>query len=200
MLALFICLFHPCQGSDLPVQSHVVATAIVRIRADTGIIVTNIKYPYKQQKHHSNPPSSMAPVTVTSTGVARQTIDDPNLIALIERLSKFYPSAAAAADVLVDATNTVAGDGDAPSAAGSAVVYVATNNAAGATDGDIIMADAVPGDGVSPATVPMATSTTRSTGESESTSQPQQPPLDVKSLVAELDSVPKWQFQELVSD
>lgn len=142
----------------------------------------------------------MAPVTVTSTGVARQTIDDPNLIALIERLSKFYPSAAAAADVLVDATNTVAGDGDAPSAAGSAVVDVATNNAAGATDGDIIMADAVPGDGVSPATVPMATSTTRSTGESESTSQPQQPPLDVKSLVAELDSVPKWQFQELVSD
>mmetsp|Transcript_14935 Transcript_14935/g.32205 ORF Transcript_14935/g.32205 Transcript_14935/m.32205 type:complete len:97 (+) Transcript_14935:479-769(+) len=31
----------------------------------------------------------MAPVTATSVGIARQTIDDPKLIALLERLSKF---------------------------------------------------------------------------------------------------------------
>ena len=118
----------------------------------------------------------MAPVTTTSTGVARQIIDDPNLIALIERLSKFDSSSA---------SEEVLGDAAAPAPAGSAAV----DDAAATDDGDVPMADA---------------NTNRyndSHGDSPAAAN-KPPPLDVVGLVAELDSVvvPKWQFQEMVRD
>ncbi len=119
----------------------------------------------------------MAPVTATATGVARQTIDDPNLIALIERLSKFdrhYHGSSASDEVL--------GDAAAPAPAGSAV-----DGADVADDGDFAMADATNSNNDSHGDSPAAAS--------------KPPPLDVEGLVVELDSVvPKWQFQELVRD
>jgi hypothetical protein len=109
----------------------------------------------------------MAPVTATTTGIACQTIDDPNLLALIERLSKFDPQSNPSG-VRVPATD--------------------------ANDGDVIMADDA-NNNYSHGESPMATS---ATGDSESAEKQPQPPLDVDGLVAELDGVPKWRFQELV--
>ena len=47
----------------------------------------------------------MAPVTVTSAGIARQIIDDVELIDLIERLSKFDPTDASPAGVAAGDNN-----------------------------------------------------------------------------------------------
>lgn len=135
----------------------------------------------------------MAPVTATSTGVARQTIDDLNLIALIERLSKFDTAAAAGAD----------------DAAGSAVVAAVTAEAEATqinvNDGDVSMADvdvvAVKDDDDDDDMM-ATTASAPAAGEEESGNNnnkpPPPPPLDIPGLVAELDSVPKWRFQELV--
>jgi hypothetical protein len=142
----------------------------------------------------------MAPVTATSTGVARQTIDDLNLIALIERLSKFDTVAVAATADAVDA--------------GFAVIAAAEATQIDVVDGDVSMAD------VDVAAVnvndddddDMMAMTASAAGVEESdinnnnnnnsannnNNNKPPPPLDIQGLVAELDSVPKWQFQELV--
>lgn len=104
----------------------------------------------------------MAPVAATTTGVARQTIDDPKLVDLISRISDF--------------------DGrrrcdDAAAAAAADEMTMMVDDVAMAMD-----ADAVGGEGVG-------------TGDES----PPSPPLDVEGLAAELDRVPRWQFQEQVS-
>jgi hypothetical protein len=96
----------------------------------------------------------MAPVAATSTGVARQTIDDPRLVELISRLSVF--------DVRLPR------DDDAAAAAADMMVV---DDALGEEGG----------------------------GTNAVTPKPPSPPPDVDGLVAELDRVPRWQFQEQVS-
>ena len=44
----------------------------------------------------------MAPVVISSTGIPRQTIDSPELISLIERLSTFDPSKFAGNNAAMD--------------------------------------------------------------------------------------------------
>lgn len=139
----------------------------------------------------------MAPVTASSTGVARQTIDDPNLIALIERLSKFDPhDSSVAGDVPVADAAVVAGS------ATNAVITTTSFDTNAAADGDVSMTDAANNNSDSHGDPPVAIATVSSTaGESvENKNKPPSPPLDVDGLVAELDSVAKWRFQELVRD
>lgn len=109
----------------------------------------------------------MAPVTATSAGIPRQTIDDPDLIGLLERLSKFDPTSSTSTTTTVDA-GVVTG------------VAAANDN----DDGDVEMADAT-ADGAA--------------AEQSTDGIIKIPPLDVDGLVAELECVPRWQFQEQVS-
>lgn len=60
----------------------------------------------------------MAPVVISSTGIPRQTIDSPELISLIERLSTFDPSKT---NDVVSADNNAAMDIDKDDAAGHKV-------------------------------------------------------------------------------
>ena len=99
----------------------------------------------------------MAPVVATSTGVARQTIDDPRLVDLISRLSVF--------DVRLRR------DYDAAAAAAAADDMMVVDDALGEEGG----------------------------GTNGGSPTPPLPPPDVMGLVAELDRVPRWQFQEQVS-
>ena len=101
----------------------------------------------------------MAPVAATTTGVARQIIDDPKLVELISRISDF--------DQRRRCDDAAADD----------EMTMMVDDVAMAMD-----ADAVGGEGVG-------------TGDES----PPSPPLDVEGLAAELDRVPRWQFQEQVS-
>eukprot|EP00571_Detonula_confervacea_P003423 CAMPEP_0172329052 /NCGR_PEP_ID=MMETSP1058-20130122/60671_1 /TAXON_ID=83371 /ORGANISM="Detonula confervacea, Strain CCMP 353" /LENGTH=4507 /DNA_ID=CAMNT_0013046199 /DNA_START=90 /DNA_END=13614 /DNA_ORIENTATION=- len=113
----------------------------------------------------------MAPVTATSAGIARQTIDDPTLIALLQRLSKFDPSAIS--DDATGAERRVATSNDDDDDA----MMVASDNHGGE---DVTMMDAA----------------TDNHGEGLLLLPLNKPPLDVNGLVAELDGVPRWDFQE----
>jgi hypothetical protein len=123
----------------------------------------------------------MAPVTATSTGIARQTIDDPILVNLIRRLSDFDGGSVNNDDRLDHGgvvQDIMIGSGDDASA-----MEVDDNNnktTAGSmmdVDNDVIDNEAG--------------------GRSSSEDNGRVP--DVAGLVAALDSVPKWQFQEQVS-
>ena len=105
----------------------------------------------------------MAPVAATSTGVARQTIDDPRLVELISRLSAFDGDAAASAASSASSADMMMVDD-----AAAAMDVDASGGEGGGSDGD-------------------------------GSPTPPSPPLDVEGLVAELDRVPRWQFQEQVS-
>ena len=104
---------------------------------------------------------TMAPVTATAAGVARQTIDDPTLISLLERLSKFDRSIT---------SSPLDGGGD-------------------GADGTTIQhgEDVAMGDGGEAAA-----------GEGDKRRRRRQPPVDIDGLVAELEKVPRWRFQEQV--
>ena len=110
----------------------------------------------------------MAPVSVTSTGIARQTIDDPKLIDLISRLSAF--------DV-----GRRGRDDDTYAAAPDDEMMVDDDNTAAAMD-----LDNAGGDGGG------------TVDDDGSPTPPSSPPLDLDGLVAELDRVPRWEFQEQV--
>jgi len=120
----------------------------------------------------------MAPITATSVGIPRQTIDDPKLINLLKNLSNF--------DVI--STNTSAKDGINTVGANASGGNVDTGNKD--EDGDINMSNAEQGtedSGAAP-----SSSTTQKHNEPK-------PPLDINGLVQELSAFPKWQFQEQVS-
>lgn len=123
----------------------------------------------------------MAPVSATSTGIARQTIDDPKLVELICRLSVFdggvnnndrLDHGGAAQDILV-------GGGDETTAmeVDDNLGIKTTEGAIMDVDNDVIADEAG--------------------GRSSSDGIVRRVP-DVAGLVAVLDSVPKWQFQEQV--
>jgi len=146
----------------------------------------------------------MAPVTATSTGVARQTIDDLNLIALIERLSKFDTVAVAATADAVDAGFAVIAaaeatqidvvDGD----VSMADVDVAAVNVNDDDDDDDMMAMTASAAGVEESDINNNNNNNNNNNSANNNNNKPPPPLDIQGLVAELDSVPKWQFQELV--
>ena len=119
----------------------------------------------------------MAPITATSVGIPRQTIDDPKLINLLKNLSKF--------DVMSSVnTNTTATTNVAGTTSGKEGVEGGNKD----EDGDITMSNAEQG--------------TEDSGAAPSTNTTQkhnEPPLDINGLVNELSAFPKWQFQEQVS-
>ena len=99
----------------------------------------------------------MAPVTATAAGVARQTIDDPTLISLLERLSKFDRTIT---------SSPLDGDETAIQHGGGEDVAMGDGGEAAAGEGD--------------------------------KRRRRQPPVDIDGLVAELEKVPRWRFQEQV--
>ena len=107
---------------------------------------------------------TMAPVTATAAGVARQTIDDPTLISLLERLSKFDRS-----------SSPLDGGGD-------------------GADGTTIQH----GDDGGGEDVAMGDGGEAAAGEGDKRRRRRQPPVDIDGLVAELEKVPRWRFQEQV--
>jgi hypothetical protein len=123
----------------------------------------------------------MAPVTATSTGIARQTIDDPILVNLIRRLSDFDGGSVNNDDRLDHGGvvhQDIIGSGDDASA-----MEVDDNNNK-TTEGSMMDVDNDVIDN-------------EAGGRSSSDGNGRVP--DVAGLVAALDSVPKWQFQEQVS-
>jgi hypothetical protein len=123
----------------------------------------------------------MAPVTATSTGIARQTIDDPILVNLIRRLSDFDGGSVNNDDRLDHGgvvQDIMIGSGDDASA-----MEVDDNNNK-TTEGSMMDVDNDVIDN-------------EAGGRSSSEDNGRVP--DVAGLVAALDSVPKWQFQEQVS-
>ena len=125
----------------------------------------------------------MAPVSVTSTGIARQTIDDPKLIDLISRLSAFDDGRRRGRD---DATRVVASSSSSSSSSSS------DDDDEMMVDDDDANAAAMElddGGGGGVGTIADHVSPTTSTSS---------PPFDLDGLVAELDRVPRWQFQEQV--
>ena len=117
----------------------------------------------------------MAPITATSVGIPRQTIDDPKLINLLKNLSKF--------DVI---SSSISSAKDGINTAGTASGNVDASKKD--EDGDITMSNADEHEGAAP-----PSSTT-----AQKHNEPQ-PPLDINGLVNELSAFPKWQFQEQVS-
>ena len=125
----------------------------------------------------------MPPITATSAGIARQTIDDPALVSLLERLSEFDD------DTVVAAKGSGSATDDAAAADAGTPTVVAADGHAGAAvdDGDVIMGDAQSdNDNAPPFNAP-------------SNARLPPPPFDVDKLASELDGVPRWQFQEQVS-
>ena len=118
----------------------------------------------------------MAPIVASTAGVARQTIDDPELIALLERLSSFDPGGSGGTD------GSTAGSAASKSTIGGAKGDVSKGVETGAAsgDGDAVMADATDAD------------------SDWVQVSPDQPPLDVEALAAELEKYPRWRFQEQV--
>ena len=123
----------------------------------------------------------MAPITATSVGIPRQTIDDPKLINLLKNLSKF--------DV-ISTSNSSAKDGINTAGNVGCNKDVDTGNKED-EDGDITMSNAEQGTEDSGAAPPSSSTTTQKHNEP--------PPLDINGLVHELTAFPKWQFQEQVS-
>ena len=124
----------------------------------------------------------MAPVSATSTGIARQTIDDPKLVELIRCLSVFDGGVKNDVDH-GGAQDIIVGGGDDSSAMevddDQGIGFKTTEGEIMDVGNDVIDNEAggrSSSDGIAPPRVP-----------------------DVAGLVAALDSVPKWQFQEQVS-
>ncbi|KAL9185952.1 hypothetical protein ACHAXT_003729 [Thalassiosira profunda] len=117
----------------------------------------------------------MAPIVASTAGVARQTIDDPELIALLERLSSFDPTSGSGGT-----HGSTAGSAASKSTIGGAKGDVSKGAETGAAsgDGDAVMADATDAD------------------SDWVQVSPDQPPLDVEALAAELEKYPRWRFQE----
>ena len=130
----------------------------------------------------------MAPVVASSAGVARQTIDDPRLIALLDRLSQFEVASPADVDVDVD----VADVADAVADGGVTSDVAAPRD----DDDDVAMADAAEDDDRG-AMGDEHEDAPRSSNRETKLSSP--PPFDIDALAAELDRVPGWRFQEQVS-
>ena len=127
----------------------------------------------------------MAPITATSVGIPRQTIDDPKLINLLTNLSKF--------DVISSNTSANPSAKDGINTAGTASGNKEGGNVEGGKkdeDGDITMSNVEQGTEDCGA-APSSSSTTQKHNEP--------PPLDINGLVHELSAFPKWQFQEQVS-
>jgi hypothetical protein len=120
----------------------------------------------------------MAPVSATSTGIARQTIDDPKLVELIRRLSVFDGGVKNDVDH-GGAQDIIVGGGDDSSAMevddDQGIGFKTTEGAIMDVGNDVIDDEAGGRSGIAP------------------------PMTMVAGLVAALDSVPKWQFQEQVS-
>jgi len=122
----------------------------------------------------------MAPITATSVGIPRQTIDDPKLINLLKNLSNF--------DVISTTSNT-AKDGINVDGTVCGIGKEDVEACNKDEDGDITMSNANEDEGAAP---PSSSSTTQ-----KHNNEP--PPLDINGLVNELSAFPKWQFQEQVS-
>lgn len=124
----------------------------------------------------------MAPVLATSTGIARQTIDDPKLVELICRLSVFDDGVINNDRLDHGGGDIIVGGGDETTAMeeddNQGIGFKTTEGAIMDVDSDVID-DEVGGRSSSDGIV--------------------RPVPDVAGLVAALDSVPKWQFQEQVS-